>query len=273
MLMTGKRLSLLAAALTLAFSATSAQAFDKDHSTLTFSKSQGPYSELFIKGVQPILEKEGYTVKAVDLSDLLQADLALNDGEVDFNVEQHIAYMNNFNKSQDGHLAALTPIPTVLAGIYPGAKKSLDAVEDGDSIAVPNDASNTSRAYAILQKIGWIKLDPSKDISTVTQADIVENPHNLKFTEMKSLTIPSVATDFDYIVITGSVVYNSHVDPKTSLGNETILPHLLLQLVTQEKDKDSVWAQDIVKAYQSDEFKAYMDKNNDGMWFVPDYKK
>ena len=254
MLMTGKRLSLLAAALTLAF-----------------SKSQGPYSELFIKGVQPILEKEGYTVKAVDLSDLLQADLALNDGEVDFNVEQHIAYMNNFNKSQDGHLAALTPIPTVLAGIYPGAKKSLDAVEDGDSIAVPNDASNTSRAYAILQKIGWIKLDPSKDISTVTQADIVENPHNLKFTEMKSLTIPSVATDFDYIVITGSVVYN--VDPKTSLGNETILPHLLLQLVTQEKDKDSVWAQDIVKAYQSDEFKAYMDKNNDGMWFVPDYKK
>ncbi len=267
------RVTAIAAAFALTIAAQSANAFDKDHSTLTFSKSQGPYSELFINGVQPILEKEGYTVKAVDLSDLLQADLALNDGEVDFNVEQHIAYMDNFNQSQDGHLAALTPIPTVLAGIYPGEKNDLSKVEDGDSIAVPNDASNTSRAYAILQKIGWIKLDPSKDISTVTQQDIIENPHNLKFTEMKSLTIPSVATDFDYIVITGSVVYNSHVDPKTSLGNETILPHLLLQLVTQEKDKDSVWAQDIVKAYQSQEFKDYMDKNNDGMWFVPEYKK
>lgn len=261
----------LAAAIT--FATSSAQAFDKDHSTLTFSKSQGPYSELFIAGIQPILEKEGYTVKAVDLSDLLQADLALNDGEVDFNVEQHAAYMENFNQNQDGHLAALTPIPTVPAGIYPGEKNDLSKVEEGDSIAVPSDAANTSRAYAILQKIGWIKLDPTKDISSVTQADIIENPHDLKFTEMKSLTIPSVATDFDYIVITGSIVYNSHVDPKSALATETILPHLLLQLVTQEKDKDSVWAQDIVKAYQSDEFKAYMDKNNDGLWYVPEYKK
>ena len=268
-----KGVTALSLAVSLTFTATSAQAFDKDHATLTFSKSQGPYSELFISGIQPILEKEGYTVKAVDLSDLLQADLALNDGEVDFNVEQHTAYMENFNKSQDGHLAALTPIPTVPAGIYPGEKNDLSKVEDGDSVAVPNDAANTSRAYAILQKIGWIKLDPTKDISTVTQDDIIENPHNLKFTEMKSLTIPSVATDFDYIVITGSIVYNAKIDPKTALATETILPHLLLQLVTQEKDKNSVWAQDIVKAYQSAEFKSYMDKNNDGLWFVPEYKK
>ncbi len=264
-----RHVTAIAAALTLAFAASSATAFDKDHSTITFSKSQGPYSELFISGVQPILEKEGYTVKGVDLSDLLQADLALNDGEVDFNVEQHTAYMENFNKSQDGHLAALTPIPTVPAGIYPGAKNDLSKVADGDMIAVPNDASNTARAYAILQKIGWIKLDPKKDLSAVTQADIVENPHNLKFTEMKSLNIPSVASDFAYIVITGSIVYNAKIDPKTALATETILPHLLLQLVVNEKNKDSVWAKDIKDAYQSKEFKDYMDKNNTGLWYVP----
>lgn len=264
-----RHVTAIAAALTLAAAAFNANAFDKDHPTLTFSKSQGPYSELFISGVQPILEKEGYKVKGVDLSDLLQADLALNDGEVDFNVEQHTAYMENFNKSQDGHLAALTPIPTVPAGIYPGAKNDLSKVEDGDMIAVPNDASNTARAYAILQKIGWIKLDPKKDLSTVTQADIIENPHNLKFTEMKSLNIPSVATDFAYIVITGSIVYNAKIDPKTALATETILPHLLLQLVVNEKNKDAAWAQDVKKAYQSKEFKDYMGKNNTGLWYVP----
>ena len=36
---------------------------------LTYSKSQGPYSELFEKGVKPILEKQGYTFKGVDMSD------------------------------------------------------------------------------------------------------------------------------------------------------------------------------------------------------------
>lgn len=45
--------------------------------------------------------------------------------------------MQNFNKAQDGHLAAITPIPTVLAGIYPGSKNDLSKVEDGDVVAVP----------------------------------------------------------------------------------------------------------------------------------------
>ena len=170
---------------------------------LTYSKSQGPYSDLFEKGIKPILEKKGYKVTGKDMSDLLQADVALNEGEVDFNVEQHTAYMENFNQKQNGHLAAITPIPTVPAGIFPGSKTSLDQVADGDTIAVPNDASNTARAYALLQKIGWIKLDPNKDLSTVTQQDIVENPHHLKFTEMKShlyavisVTLSSLALSF-----------------------------------------------------------------------------
>lgn len=125
---------------------------------LTYSKSQGPYSELFEKGVKPILEKQGYTFKGVDMSDLVQADQVLSDGEVDFNVEQHTAYMKNFNEKQNGHLVALTPIPTVPAGIFSGSKTSLDQVADGDTIAVPNDASNMARAYALLQKLVGLSL-------------------------------------------------------------------------------------------------------------------
>ncbi|XOQ52994.1 MAG: D-methionine-binding lipoprotein metQ [Succiniclasticum sp.] len=236
---------------------------------LTYSKSQGPYSELFEKAVKPILEKKGYKITGKDMSDLVQADIVLNEGEVDFNVEQHTAYMENFNKRQKGHLVALTAIPTVPAGIYPGRKNDLKAIADGDSIAVPNDASNTARAYALLQKAGWIKLDPKKDLSTVTQQDIVENPHHLKFTEMKSLTIPGVRNDFDYIMITGSIVYNAKIDPKTALLTEDVLPHLLLQLVVNENNKDAQWAKDIAAAYHSKELKEYLDKNNNGLWYIP----
>lgn len=240
---------------------------------LTYSKSQGPYSDLFEKGVKPILEKKGYTFVGKNMSDLLQADVVLNDGEVDFNVEQHTAYMKDFNKKQSGHLAAITPIPTVLAGIYPGAKSDLTQVADGDTVAVPNDAANTARAYALLQKIGWIKLDPNKDITKVTQQDIIENPHNLQFIEMKSLNIPAVRGDFAYIVITGSVVYNSKIDPKTALATEDIVPDMLLQVVVEDKNKDAQWAKDLAAAYNSDEFKQYMKENNDGLWFVPGDKK
>ncbi len=246
-------------------------AFDPSHPTLTFSKSQGPYSELFENGVKPILQKEGYTVKAVELSDLLQADLALNEGEVDFNVEQHTAYLENFNKTQDGNLVPLTPIPTVPAGIYPGSRSSLEEVKSGDIIAVPNDASNTARAYNILAKIGFIKLDPAADPSRVTSQDIIENRFDLEFVEMKSLNIPAVAGDFAYVVITGSVVYNAKVDPASVLASEDIAPHLLLQLVVHKDNEHAVWAEDIKKVYQSEEFKRYLDEHNDGLWYVPQY--
>ena len=236
---------------------------------LVFSKSQGPYSELFEQGVKPILEKKGYKITAKDMSDLLQADVALNEGEVDFNVEQHTAYMNNFNEKQGGHLVALTPIPTVPAGIYPGSKTDLNQISDGAKVAVPNDAANTARAYALLQKAGFIKLAKDKELFAVTQQDIVENPHNIQFTEMKSLNIPAVRSDFDFIVITGSIVYNAKIDPSTALLTEDILPHLMLQLVVLNKNKEAQWAKDIAAAYNSDEFKAYLKANNKGLWYVP----
>ena len=68
----------------------------------------------------------------------------------------------------------------------------------------------------MLQKIGWIKIDENADPSTVTQEDIVENPYNIQFTEMNSMTIPATMADFDYVAITGSVVYNAGIDASTA---------------------------------------------------------
>ena len=88
--------------------------------------------------------------------------------------------MENFNKSYDGDLVAISPIPTVPAGVYSDKYDSLDDIKDGAKVAVPNDASNTARCYLMLQKIGWIKIDENADPSTVTQEDIVENPYNIQ---------------------------------------------------------------------------------------------
>ena len=241
-----------------------------DKKEIVYGKSQGPYTELFEAAIVPILEKEGYTVKGVDFSDLQTADIGLNDGDVDVNVEQHTAYMENFNANYNADLVALSPIPTVPAGVYSAKYKSVDEIPDGAKVAVPNDASNTARCYLMLQKIGWIKLADDVDPSAVTQDDIVENPHNIEFTEMKSLTIPAAIQDFDYVAITGSVVYNAGIDPSTALATEDIQDHLVLQVVVKEENKDAEWAKAIVDAYHSDEFKQYMEENNDGLWWIPE---
>ena len=244
-----------------------------DKKEIVYGKSQGPYTELFEAAIVPILEKEGYTVNGVDFSDLQTADIGLNDGDVDVNVEQHTAYMENFNANYNADLVALSPIPTVPAGVYSAKYKSVDEIPDGAKVAVPNDASNTARCYLMLQKIGWIKLADGVDPSAVTQDDIVENPHNIEFTEMKSLTIPAAIQDFDYVAITGSVVYNAGIDPSTALATEDIQDHLVLQVVVKEENRDAEWAKAIVDAYHSDEFKQYMEENNDGLWWIPDELK
>ena len=76
----------------------SSDADTSESKTITYGKSQGPYTELFEAAIVPILEEQGYTLKPVDFSDLLTADIALNDGDVDVNVEQHTAYANNFKR-------------------------------------------------------------------------------------------------------------------------------------------------------------------------------
>lgn len=250
------------------------EADDSTKKEITVGVSQGPYNVLFDEAVKPILEAKGYTINSVEFQDLLQSEIALSNNEVDFNVAQHTAYYENFNNTQDGRLVGITPIPTVPAGIYSAANTSIDQIEEGDKIAVPNDASNTARAYALLQKAGWIKLKDDVDLLTASSDDIIENPLNLEFIEMDSLNIPRVLADFDFAVITGSIVYNAKIDASTALLQEDILDHLVLVVVVNEEDKDSEWAKAIVDAYHSDDFKAYMEENNkDNFWFVPEELK
>ena len=90
---------------------------------------------------------------------------------------------------------------------------------------------------------------------------------------MESLNIPRALEDFDFAVITGSIVYNAGIDSSTALLQEDILPHLVLQLVVKEKNKDTKWAKAIVDAYKSDEFKEYMKESNRGLWYIPEELK
>ena len=242
-----------------------------DDQTVKVATSPGPYSELFKEGVGPVLEGEGYKLEYVEFTDLQQADVAVSEGSADLNVDQHIAYMENFNKETNSNLVNLTDIPTVPAGLYSSTHKSLDEVADGQTVGVPQDASNQSRAFLMLEQAGWLKLKEDANKSTLTNNDVAENPHNLQIKPMDSATIPRSLDDLDWGVIPGSISYSSGVDTNLQLFQETLRPELILQAVTTEDKKDSEWAKAVVEAYKSDEFHSFLDKENEnGYWFVPD---
>lgn len=238
--------------------------------TIKVGTSPGPYSELFLAAIKPILEKNGYKVDQVEFTNLRQADIALNDGYIDLNVDQHTAYYKDFNKSANGDLTGLTQIPTVPAGIYAGKKNALNQVATGDKVAIPQDPSNTARAYVLLQKAGWLTLKPGTDLTRASAEDVAENKYGIEIIEMESATIPRSLADLDYAVITGSNVYAAKIDINKTLLQEDILEPLVLVATVKEANKNSNWAKAIVDAYQSAEFKAYLQANNpNNYWYVP----
>ena len=230
-------------------------------------------SDLFDAGVKPILEKKGYKLEGVGIKDSIQREMALEEGQIDFHVDAHDAWIRNVNKTKGTHLTAILPLPTVPTGMYPGAKKNLAEIQDGDTIAFPNDASNLARSLQILSKVGWIKLDPNKNINGVTEQDIIANPKKLKFKAMKGPTINSIKQDVAFIILRGSDAYNAKLDFNSVLAAEEskdIKDPMRIALCINEKNKDSQWVKDIIEAYKSKEFKTFMGTQAK-FWILPKY--
>lgn len=247
---------------------------ETDAKTVIVGTSPGPYSVLFKDGIQPILEKDGYTVKYTDFSDLMQANTALAEGSVDLNVDQHSAYTGVFNKEKGADLVNFTELPTVPAGLYSQRHGSLDNVATGQSVAIPIDASNLSRALNLLKDAGWITIKAEADPALLSVNDVDENPHELEFKPMDSAAIPRALPDVDWGVLPGSMSYASKVDPNLQLFQENLRPELILNAATTSDKVDEEWVEEVKKAYRDPEFLQFVeDQNVNNYWFIPDSLK
>ena len=241
-----------------------------EKTTLTMGISPGPYSELFTSAIEPILAKEGYTVKHVNFTGLLESDVAINEGAVDFNVDQHTAYMDTFNAQRGADLTPLVRIPTVAAALFSTRHTSLEEVAPHAKVAIPQDPSNASRAYRLLEKAGWIVMKPDANPVLMKRNDIARNIKQINIIEMDSSNIPRTLQDIDYAVIPGSVAYASHVEQRNALVREDLIDNLYLVVAVKAGNDNTQWANAIKHAYLSNDFEQYVATHNDnGVWQLP----
>lgn len=224
-----------------------------------------PHKEIVDVAV-PLLEKEGYKVEITEFNDYVQPNTAVEEGSLDCNFFQHTPYLNDQNESRGLHLKSVAAIHLEPMGLYSKKITSLDELQDGATIAVPNDTSNEARALKLLEANGLIKI---KDGELVTPADITANPKNLKFNELEAAAIPRAIDDVDAAVINGNYAIEAGFDVlkdgiiKEGKDSEAAKPYANI-LVVKEGNENQEKIQALVKALTSDEVKDFINKEYNG---------
>ena len=201
-------------------------------------------------------EKYGITLKTKNFTDYNQPNKALKSGDIDMNAFQHYAFLKDWNKANHGGVVAIGRTYIASIRLYSRKYHKLSDLPDGATIAVPNDATNESRALFVLKNAGLIKLKKGKTLVTV--ADITSNPNNYKIKEIGAEQTGRVLNSVD-----ASVVNNDYAGPAGLTDKQTIYIEPInkdskqwinILCVKQGKQKDKLY-QDVVMAYQTAETK------------------
>ena len=240
---------------------------DAEKGTIKVAASATPHAEI-LEEAKPILEKEGWDLEVTVFDDYVQPNLVVESGDFDANYFQHIPYLDNFNEEQGTHLVNAGGIHYEPFGIYPGTKKTLDDLEDGDTIAVPNDTTNEARALLLLQDNGVITLKDGAGLEA-TVKDIEENPKNIKIEELEAAQVSRVKDEVAFVVLNGNYALQAGYSvSKDSIAHETSDSEAAKTYVNiiavKEGNEDNEAVKALVDVLKSDEIKDYINETYDG---------
>ena len=168
-----------------------------------------PHVEI-LEAVKPLLKAKGYDLEIVEFTDYVTPNIAVNEGELDANFFQHLPYLEEFNKNKNTDLVKTVNVHLEPMGLYSNKIKDIKQLENGATIAVPNDPTNESRALDILVKEGLLTF---KDVDFKTVVDIVENPKNLKIKELDAPQLPRVLDEVDAAIINTNYALSANLNP------------------------------------------------------------
>lgn len=140
--------------------------------------------------------------------------------------------------------------------------KNIKDLKDGAEIAIPNDATNGSRALKLLQSAGLIKL---KDGTLVSKEDITSNPKNIKIQELDAPQLPRTLDDVDAAVINTNYAIEAKFNPlKDALAIEDKNSPYANVLAVRKEDKDKPYIKALSNALNSPEIKKFINEKYKG---------
>ena len=238
-----------------------------DDKVIKVAASATPHAEI-LEQAKPILAEQGYDLQVTVFDDYVQPNEVVESGDFDANYFQHIPYLDSFNAEKGTHLVNAGGIHYEPFGIYPGTKKDLSELADGDTIAVPNDTTNEARALLLLQDNGLITLKEGAGLEA-TVNDIEENPYNLEIVELEAAQVPRVVGEVAYVVLNGNYALEAGYSvAKDSLAYESsdseAAKTYVNVIAVKEGNENADKIKALVDVLKSDTIKNYINDTYDG---------
>lgn len=220
--------------------------------------SPTPHAEI-LEFIQDNLAADaGITITITEFTDYVLPNEALAGGEIDANYFQHIPFFDSTVEEQGFEFSRSEGIHIEPFGAYSESLTSLDELEDGASISIPNDPSNGGRALLLLEDYGVITID--EGVAAPTVLDIAENPKNIEFVELEAAILPTTLSDVDAAVINGNFALDADLIPtedSIALENPEDNPYVnIVAYRTADEGSEGITA--LIELLQSEDVREFI---------------
>ena len=216
----------------------------------------GIYDDLWAPA-KAALADEGIDLEIVQFSDYVTPNNALANGDIDLNAFQHRIYLQNEIDNYGYAIENVGNTFIIPLNLYSQKVSSVDELQDGDIVAIPDDLTNGGRALKVLEAAGLIELDPNAAFNP-TVDDITKYNTAIKIEELKANTIPSLLPDVAAAVVNGNYALDFGLKTDEAIYKDTVLDveeywNLIAARSADLEDADKAAAYEkVVKAFQSD---------------------
>jgi D-methionine transport system substrate-binding protein len=190
----------------------------------------------------------------------------LSEGEVDANFFQHLPYLETEIAENGYELTPFEGVHIEPLGIFSESLSSVDEIEEGAAVGIPNDPTNRGRALALLAAEGLLALMDGIEPTEATPDDIAENPKNLEFQEIDAALLPRTLGDYAIAVINGNYALEADLSPAEdalALESGEDNPYANM-LVVRTEDKDNAALVKLDELLHSEDVKAFIEETYSG---------
>lgn len=215
------------------------------------------------------LADQGWDLETTYVTDIILPNQAVADGDYDVNFFQSQAFQRQANIDNGTGIETMFSVYYPPSGIFSVNHDSIEEIPDGGQIAIPVDTSQNGRALHLLGEAGLIEVNPDKEITELSQRDIIDNPKNIDFVEIDQQSMGQSLPDVDAVwAVTRFVIDAGYSHEETGLfyeSGEEAHEHFTVGIAALPGFRDTEAAQVLQDAYHSDEVQEWYDNYLDGI--------